>query len=55
MQEYINKNLPKAQREGQIGYNKQNQKMQIISYRNAKDIDIQFEDGATTHRAYSNF
>lgn len=33
-------------RTGEIGYNKQGEKMTIIAYRNNADIDIQFEDGA---------
>lgn len=43
-------------RTGEIRYNNQNEKMIIIAYRNAKDIDIQFEDGIIVYnRDYDKF
>ena len=43
-------------RTGEVNYNKQGEKMTIIRYGNAKDIDIQFEDGVVIYnRNYSDF
>lgn len=40
----------------EIGYNNQGEKIIIIAYRNANDIDIQFEDGAIVYnRGYDKF
>ena len=56
MKKYINENLPINQRVGQIGINNQGEKMTIIAYRGADDIDIQFEDGGTIYNnCYGNF
>ena len=53
----INVPLPFGQRVGQIGYNKQGEKMVIIAERGAKDIDIQFvESGEKIYnKQYDNF
>lgn len=41
---------------GEIGYNTKGDKMIIIAYRNANDIDIQFEDGSISyHKQYRYF
>ena len=41
---------------GEIRYNNQNERMIIIAYRNANDIDIQFEDGVIVYnRSYDKF
>ena len=41
---------------GEIGYNNQGEKIIIIRYGGAKDIDVQFEDGIIVYnRSYSNF
>ena len=43
-------------RVGEIGYNNQGEKIIIIRYGGAKDIDVQFEDGIIVYnRSYSNF
>ena len=56
MSKYINENLPKEQRLGQVGVNNQGENITIVKYGGAKDIDIMFEDGVIVeHRAYSNF
>ena len=36
-------------RTGEINYNNQGEKMTIIAYRKAIDIDIQFEDGSIAY------
>ncbi len=56
MSNYINKKLPKELRLGQVGINTQNEKITIIIYRNARDIDVQFEDKSIAkHKVYSSF
>ena len=46
----------REERINEIKINNQGFKMTIIEYRNAKDIDIQFEDGTIIeHRAYNDF
>jgi glutaredoxin len=43
-------------REGQVIMSKSGQKMKVIRYRKAVDIDVQFEDGTIVeHRNYFNF
>ena len=43
-------------RTGEISYNNQGEKMTIIAYRKAIDIDIQFEDGIIIYnKSYANF
>ena len=43
-------------RVGEIGYNNQGEKIIIIRYGGAKDIDVQFEDGIIVYnRSYGNF
>ena len=55
-EKFINENLPKEKRLGQIGINNQGKKMIIIVYRKANDIDVQFEDGTIVkNKRYSNF
>lgn len=53
----INKSrLPHYYKLGETNINKNGIGMQIIKYRNAGDIDIQFENGKITkHRSYSDF
>ena len=53
---YINESLPKEQRLGQVGVNIQGEKMTIIRYGGAIDIDVQFEDGSINkNKRYGNF
>lgn len=49
--------LQAKERLGQIVVNKQGEKMKIIEYRNAKDVDIQFLDtnNIVYHQYYGNF
>ena len=43
-------------RVGEENINNQGEKMTIIAYRGAKDIDVQFEDGIIVYnRDYTNF
>ena len=42
----------KIDRVGEINYNKQNEKMIIISYKNNSNIDVQFEDGSISYNKY---
>ena len=43
-------------RTGEVNYNNQGEKMTIIAYRKAIDIDIQFEDGSVAYnKCYGNF
>ena len=43
-------------RVGEENINNQGEKMTIIAYRGAKDIDVQFEDGIIVYnRDYANF
>ena len=47
---------PKIDRTGEIGYNNDGERMVIIRYGGALDIDIQFEDGTIIkNRQYVNF
>ena len=46
----------KIDRTGEVAYNTNGEKMVIVRFGGAKDIDIQFEDGSIVeHKAYSNF
>ena len=46
----------KKNRKGEVNIAKNGQRMTIIEYRNANDIDIQFEDGTIVkHRQYTSF
>lgn len=46
----------KVGRVGEVNRSKAGQLMKIIAYRNAMDIDIQFEDGAVVrNKSYGNF
>ena len=41
---------------GEVGYNNNGERMTIVRYGNAKDIDVRFEDGVIVeHRTYKNF
>lgn len=43
-------------RVGEVGYNNQGEKMTIVAYRRAIDIDVMFEDGTIiTNKTYTNF
>ena len=56
MSKKINESLSKEFRLGQIGVNNQGLKMTIIAYRNARDIDVQFEDGTIVkNKQYDKF
>ena len=51
-----NKSVPIDERVGQEGINNQGEKIKIIAYRHAKDIDVEFEDGVVAENmAYSHF
>ena len=46
----------KIDRTGEVGYNNDGEKMMIVKYSNANDIDVKFEDGTIIkHNAYNNF
>ena len=46
----------KEDRLGEFGYNNNGERMTIVRYGNAKDIDIQFDDGTIVeHKQYDNF
>ena len=46
----------KTDRIGEVNRNTNGELMRIIAYRNAMDIDIQFEDGAVVrNKSYGNF
>ena len=52
----VQSKFPTTDRIGETNTAKNGLKMTIIAYRNAKDIDIQFEDGTIVkHKAYSHF
>lgn len=48
--------IRKIDRTNEVSINNQGLKMFIKTYRNKKDIDIQFEDGfVSKHKRYSDF
>ena len=57
MSNYLNESLPVTDRIGQIGVNKDGDKMQIIEYYTYDDIEVKFLDGnnCVVHTQYVNF
>ena len=57
MSKYLNESLPIDEREGQIGFNKDGDKMKIIEYNTYDDIIVKFLDGnnCEVHTQYVNF
>lgn len=57
MNKYINESLLKEQRLGEVGVNKKGEKMTIIRYGNANDIDVEFNEDEVVvkNRTYAGF
>lgn len=57
MSKYLNESLPIDEREGQIGFNKDGNKMKIIEYNTYDDVIVMFLDGneCVIHTQYINF